>query len=47
MTELELAFLRLSARRGAVPEWAKAEQMERSTAQRVLWHYDPACGRWI
>ena len=42
MDDMQLRFLRVLARSPRVPAWARAEGMERSVPQRVLWHCDPA-----
>ena len=44
MDDMELTFLRFLSRAPSVPSWAKAERMESSLPQIVLWHCDPAPG---
>ncbi len=47
MNGFDAMFWLGSARRPRVPAWAKAEQMERSVPQRVLWNCAPTAGDWF
>ena len=47
MDHMDMNFLRFLSRRPCVPSWAKAEGMESSIPQIVLWHCDPAHGGGI